>query len=413
MPQTNSDNAAPEKTPEAAPVPAAELAAKAAILDRLVERAKELVPVLRERSARTEELRRLPDETMHDLFEAGFFKSFRPVRFGGYELDFGPTQVKIYSELGRGDGSSTWVTAIITSKPLMIGMFPAQAQEEVYGENQDAIVCDSLSPEGSAEFEPVAGGYRVSGRWKFASGVDFANWVLVGAVFKGATRLEGYYCLLPKRDFKVIDTWFVGGLRGTGSNDVEINRALVPSHRVVPIQQLAEGRGPGAEVNSCHIYRLPIIGVFPINLCTPAIGIARGVIEQYCERLQTQVATPIRARAAEVEANQLHVAEAAALVDCATTLMMRDGEEMNRIARSRIPFTSEQMGRYRRDISFSAELSIRAVDIIHRISGAHGLFEENPLQRAFRDVHAIGVHAGIRWDVNALPYGRAVLGLDK
>jgi 3-hydroxy-9,10-secoandrosta-1,3,5(10)-triene-9,17-dione monooxygenase len=391
----------------------AEAASKAEILARLIERAKELVPALRERAARTEQMRRLPDETVREFKEAGFFKAFRPVRYGGYELDYGPPQLGIYPEIARACASSAWVMAIIGSKPWVVGMFAKEAQDDVYGGLPEAIVCDALSPEGAAEFEPVKGGFRLSGRWKFASGVDFADWTLLGAAaIVSSDRRDPVFCLVPKRDYKIIDTWFVGGLRGTGSKDVEVSGAFVPEHRVVPVRLLTEGKGPGTAVNSCHIYRFPLFSVFPFNTGSPALGIARAVIEQYCERAQTQVSTITRVRIANIESNQLQVSEASVLVDCAMALLSRDAEELNRKGRAGLPITIEDRVRYKRDLAYGAQLCMRAVDMIHYISGAHALFEENPLQRAFRDVHAINAHIGLRWDNNGLPYGRIAMGLD-
>lgn len=403
------------KTMERAGLPTddkAPVESQAEILDRLVKKAKELVPAIRDRAAIAEQMRRIPDETIREFVSAGFFRSFRPRRFGGYELDYGPPQLAIYPEIAKACASSAWVMAIIGSKPWVVGMFRKEAQDDIYGEKPEAIVCDALAPEGAGQFDAAKGGFVLSGRWKFASGVDFADWMLLGAMLQsGNGKPEPSFCLVPKRDYKIVDTWFVGGLRGTGSNDVEISGAVVPEHRVVPVKLLLAGKGPGALVNASHIYRFPLFSVFPYNTCSPAIGIARGVIEQYCDRARSQTSTMMRTKPADIESNQLHVAEASVLVDSVVALLSRDAQELNQIGREGLPITLEHRARFRRDLAYAARSCMRAVDIIHYISGAHALFEENPLQRAFRDVHAINAHIGLRWDNSALPYGRMAMGV--
>lgn len=386
--------------------------AKSAILDRLVASARELVPSLRDRAPMAEQARRLPDETIREFNRAGFFKIFQPARFGGYELDYGPAQLLLCSELGRACGSSAWVMSVVACHAWIVGMFPMAAQEEVWGESQDTLLSTALAPE-RAEFESVSGGFKLSGHWKFSSGVDFVEWALVGAALRNDKGPpQPYLCMIPKRDFEIIDTWFVGGLRGTGSKDLRVSGAFVPEHRAVRMDLLCSGKGPGTEVNSSHIYRLPLFSVFPYNICAPAFGIARGVLEGFTERARTQVSARMGARIAAIEANQLHVAESAAQVDSAWALLMQDADEFNRLVRSGAELSYEQRARYKRDLSYAARQCMLAVDALHYLSGAHALFEENPLQRAFRDVHAVNAQVGLRWNVNALPYGRIALGED-
>jgi 3-hydroxy-9,10-secoandrosta-1,3,5(10)-triene-9,17-dione monooxygenase len=380
-------------------------------LDRLVESARQMVPVLLERAPGAEELRRIPDQTIRDFTEAGFFRIFLPKRFGGYELDYGFPQVKIASELGRGCGSSAWVFTVTACHSWIVGMYPLRAQQDVWGDAPDTLCASALVPEKS-RLERVADGYRLSGRWKFSSGVDAAEWTLIVAPLdNGAGAKENVLCLVPRRDYEIIDTWFVGGLRATGSKDLEVTNAFVPDHRVVPLRMLKGGATPGSASNASHIYRLPVYAVFPYNISSPAIGIARGVIEQFTARTRAQVSAT-GARPADSMAVQLRVAEAAAMVDAASGLILRDAEELNRIGRAGEPFDYQQRALYRRDLAYAALSCMRAVDVIHQASGAHGLFEEFPIQRAFRDVHALNAHVALRWDSNGLQFGRLALGLD-
>ena len=390
-------------------VPSAKADDSATILDSLVERARAMVPTLLKRAPHAEELRRIPDETIADFVESGLFKIFQPRRFGGYELDYGPPQVRIASELGRGCGSSTWVFTVTACHSWILGMFPLEAQEDVWGEKPKALLASALVPE-KCRLERSDGGFRIAGRWKFSSGCDAADWALIVAPLENRPG-EYLLCLIPKHDYTLIDTWFVGGLRGTGSKDIEIDGAFVPEHRVMPLQMLKGGPTPGSAVNGSHIYRLPLYSVFPYNISSPALGIARGVIEQFTARAANQISIT-GARTAESPLLQMRVAEAAALVDAATELVLRDAEEINRIGRAGETFDYAKRTRYRRDLAYAALSAMRAVDVLHQASGAHGLFEEFPIQRAFRDVHAINAHVALRWDSNGLQFGRVALGLE-
>lgn len=394
--------------------PAGERAAadETAILARLVAAAQDMVPVLRERAAHCEELRRLPDETFRDFRAAGFFRIFQPRRYGGYELDYGFPQIELGREIGRACGSSAWVLTVMACHSWIIGMFPERAQDEVWSEAPEAVAVTATFPE-EARVEAADGGIKLWGRWKFSSGVDHADWALIGAPDKRADGgFELLWTLVPRRDFEIIDTWFAGGLRGTGSKDVAMNGAFIPDHRIVTHSLLAAGQGPGAAINRKHIYRLQMFSIYPYNICAPALGIARGVIESYTERARKQGSNAFGVRTAEVEINQLKVSEAAVMIDTAETLLRRNAREFNDLARAGISLPLENRARYRRDLAYAALQCMRAVDLIHYIGGAHALFEENPIQRAFRDVHAVNAQIGLRWDVGALPYGRLALGLE-
>ena len=382
----------------------------AAILERLVAIARQMVPTLLERAPGAEELRRIPDETIRDFTAAGLFRIFLPKRYGGYQLDYGFPQIEIASELGRGCGSSAWIFTVTACHNWLVGMYPPQAQQEVWGEAPDMLCASALVPE-QGRLERVADGYRLSGRWKFSSDVDAAGWSVIVAPLDNATGArENVLCLVPKSDYEIIDTWFVGGLRATGSKDLEVINAFVPDYRVLPLRMLRGGETPGSAVNASHIFRLPIYAVFPYNISTPAIGIARGVIEQFTARARAQISSG--QRSADSMAVQLRVAEAAVTVDAGAELIRRDAEELNRIGRAGESFDYEHRTRYRRDLAYTALSCMRAVDVIHQASGAHGLFEEFPIQRAFRDVHAINAHAALRWDTNGLQSGRIALGLE-
>ena len=292
-------------------------------------------------------------------------------------------------------------------------MFPPEAQDDVWGASRDALVVSALAPE-RVDVAREGDGYVIAGRWKFASGVDACDWAILGGlVADGTGPPEHRWFLVPRSDYAVDhDTWFAAGLRGTGSKDIIVERAFVPAHRSLATAPLKGDPSPGSAVNPCHLYRLPLFAVFPFNLCAPAIGIARGMIEAYVDRAGTQDSRYSGARVAAFPSVQIRVSEAAAEIDCAELLYRRDGEELNRLAREGKPIPLLDRMRYRRNLGYAGLLCMRAVDRINAILGAHGLDEDGVEQRAFRDVHAANAQIGLQWDVNAPGYAQMLLGLE-
>src|SRR5579885_1668201 len=217
-------------------------------LGELTARAEALVPVLRERAARAEELRRLPDETIADLHQSGLFRILQPRRVGGSELPF-RSIVELVAIVGRGCGSTAWVLANLAAHHWLLGMCTAEAQDEIWGEDPDNLIGSALIfPRGRAQRVP--GGYRLSGRWPFSSGIDCANWNMIGAlcIDEEIGRSEPRIFLLPASDYRIIDTWQVIGLAGTGSKDVEVSDVFVPHHRTLAAEEITGGPTPGSAV---------------------------------------------------------------------------------------------------------------------------------------------------------------------
>jgi 3-hydroxy-9,10-secoandrosta-1,3,5(10)-triene-9,17-dione monooxygenase len=376
-----------------------------------IERARALVPALRERAARAEELRSLPEETIRDFHETGLARILQPVRVGGAELAYGAL-VEVGIEIGRGCGSTSWVLTNLISHHWMLAMWPAEAQEEVWGDSPDHLICSSLVfPAGRAT--KVAGGYHLSGRWPFSSGVDFSGWNMLGAqVMRGdGEPPEFRMFLLRKEETKIIDTWRAAGLRGTCSNDVQVEDLFVPEHRTLAADDTKGGRAPGSAVNPAPLYRLPVLALFPYVIGSAVLGIAKGAYETYLESARRRAATYSGAKVSGYAAVQMKVAEAAASIDAAELIMRRNCDEVMGIVEGGNLPTIEERVRYRRDGAFAASLCVRAVDRLIEASGGRGFYDANPMQRAFRDVHTGAAHIALTWEVAAATYGKVAMGL--
>ncbi|MBR0774451.1 acyl-CoA dehydrogenase family protein [Bradyrhizobium diazoefficiens] len=378
----------------------------------LIAKVRALLPQLRERAAKTEELRHLPPETEQDLHDAGLFRMLQPRRIGGAELDY-VALTDCADLLGQADASVAWNFANLASHHWMLGMFEQQAQDQVWGKNPDALIASSfIFPAGRAR--KVDGGYRLRGSWPFSSGVASCAWNMLASVVSSDDEADGIeyrIFLLPRADYKILDTWNVAGLRGTGSSDVEVRDAFIADHMTVAVGDLAGGPTPGSKVNPNPLYALPVFSLFPYVLSGVALGNAQACLDDYTEVARHRISTYNRAKLSDFQSTQIKIAEASAKIDAAR-LIMRSAciDAMADARRDHVPGMATKT-RYRRDGAFSVNLCTDAVSMLFSASGARGLFTTGVLQRQFRDAHAINSHLAFNFDAAGTNYGRVALGL--
>lgn len=376
--------------------------------DKLITTARDLVPELRERAAEADELRRVPDATMRSFQEAGLLRMLRPRSFGGHEIDF-DVFTQVIMEVARGCASSAWNLSVFAMHDWFLAVYPEPAQRAVWDADPDALVCAAFAPQGTAR--RVDGGYRLSGRWQFASGCDHSTWIALGANVEGEE--PGFRSfLLPAGDWQIDDTWFVNGLRGTGSKDVTVDDAFVPEEHTLSMVDAINGQGPGARIHTAPLYRLPFAASLGFALVSIAPGIAEQGLEAFKARMRQRVFTYSATRQSEHVPAQIALAESAAEIDAARMFVQRDCAEIMDTVRRGDTVELPDRVRARRDLSFAVRLCVRAVDRLYASSGAHALFDGNVMQRSFRDVHAIAAHAMHDFELAAEDYGRVELGLD-
>ena len=378
--------------------------------DGYLERVRALLPALRERAVRAERLRHLPEETFADFQDAGLFRCLQPKRYGGFELD-PSTFYEAVIEVGTVCGSSAWVLGVVGVHNWHLALFPPQAQEDVWGKDSSVQMSTSLAPTGSVE--RVDGGFRLRGRWSFSSACDFCQWAVLGGmapVGPGEPPDMRTY-LVPRRDYTIDDNWYVMGLSGTGSKDLVVEDAFVPEYRTHSFRDAFYLTNPGAAVNDGPLYRLPFGIVFPNCIASPAIGVALGALQNFREQTKTRVSSRDQSRVAEDPFIQFRLAEAAAEVDGARDRLLANFATMMRLVRAgeEIPLTDR--ARYRWDAAKGLDWSMRAVDRLLEASGGRGIFLDNPIQRAWRDVHAMRAHAGNNPEKAAAIFGRSEFGL--
>ena len=383
-----------------------------AALDRetLLARAEALIPVLRERGAEADALRRIPDATIADLVESGLMRATLPARLGGAEVDY-RTMMEIVALLARGCGSTGWVYCNLASCTFKLALWPKKAQDEIWDVDKDALLTGNLIfPCGRAE--QVDGGYRLSGRWPFGSGVDHACANFFAATVTNAEPEEYRLFLVPKGEYTILDTWHASGLRGTGSNDVALEDVFVPDYRQIDTLQTRNGEAPGNAVNTGTVYRLPLFAMFFSWVGAAVLGMAEAAVEGYVESTRSRVAHYSGQRIAELGTIHVKVAEARAAVATARRIYLGNSDEAMAIAEGGSLPDAEARARYRAEGAYAAKLCCQAVDLITAASGGGGVYDRNPLSRVFRDIHAGTAHITQTWDPNAITYGRLSLGLE-
>jgi alkylation response protein AidB-like acyl-CoA dehydrogenase len=361
----------------------------------LLERAAALVPVLRERALETERLRRIPPQTVRDLVDSGLIRLGVPDRFGGAGIDY-DLAYDVAIELGRACGAAAWCYSLWTVHAWMIGHFPEQAQLDFFKSGPDTLCASSFAATDAVKAEVCTGGLRVSGRWEFSSGSDPADWIMLGV------GRPGVLGLVPRADFEVVDTWFASGLCGSGSNDIVVEDAFVPAHRMLDINRAGVDDFTAWELHRRPTYAVPLRALLALDLVAPLVGIAQGMVEEFVRRSQ--------ARATQSEVTQLRLAEASAEVDAARVLLRHIVDRVLEKGRRSEAFSELERVRVQRDRAFVVRLCMQAVNRLFDVSGGHALFLSEPLQRFHRDAQAVSHRAGLMLETVGPLYGRTALG---
>ena len=249
---------------------------------KLINFSENLFPTLRERAAECEENREIPERTIEDLINGGIIRSTVPNRLGGYEVDY-RTAMSICSAISRGCGSTGLVAANMLGCALTTALWPEKAQRDVWNKSIDTIVTGTLIfPKGVAK--KVDGGYVLSGRWPFGTGINTSSWNMFGAAVKSEITNDDdelRMFLVPKKDWEVIDTWRSSSLRGSGSHDVEVSKKFVPSYRTISVNEQLGDCAPGCKVNTGPVYKLPIFAMFFSWIGSVVLGIAEGAVYDF------------------------------------------------------------------------------------------------------------------------------------
>lgn len=369
-------------------------------------RARDLVPALRERSAETASLGKLPDATIDAMQAAGFFRIMQPARFGGFEMD-PEIFFRVQMILAEGCMSTAWVLGVVAIHNWQLALFDEKAQQDVWGEDDSTLISSSHMPVGKVEH--VEGGYKLSGHWGFSSGSKHCDWAFLGAMVppvKAGEAPDYRTFLVPRSDYDIVDNWDVSGLEGTGSNDIVVEDAYVPEYRTHRSVHGFECDSPGNAVNSHPIYRLPFGQIFVRAVCSSAVGALKGVTDSYIAVNKDRVGLNDGNKIATDPDAQMALALAISTVDECETIMLRNFDRMLDAARTGATLPMEDRIKMRFDASLVAGKCSDAINHMFIACGAQGIFRDHPLNRAWLDINAGRTHVAN----NLFKFGRNLGG---
>jgi 3-hydroxy-9,10-secoandrosta-1,3,5(10)-triene-9,17-dione monooxygenase len=370
--------------------------------DAILARVRALSSGIRERAAAAEEARTLPPESVAALIAAGITRILIPPRFGGYGLSL-DTLFEAVREIGKADASHAWCAALMIHHPHYLCQFPLEAQQAVWADGPDVAIAASIAPVGRVSV--VKGGYRISGRFAFASGINHSRWVLLGGLLEAEAGRETAFFLVGAKDFKIVDCWFTSAMRGTGSNTLVCDDVFVPERHVVRLSELREGRGPGGAVHAHPIYRAPFATYAPLTFVAPMLGAAQGAYEEFRDWTKTRLGGRANNPVAEITSVQVRLARAAADLDAVELLMRRAVDT----AQSPEAHSLNLRARSVRDFSRATELCVGAIDTLIGMSGTAAFAASHPIQRAWRDIHFAAMHVSLNSENNLAHFGRIEL----
>ncbi len=382
-----------------------ETGAQAGTHDAVLARVRALIPGIRDRAAAAEEARTISRDVVDALLAAGISRILVPPRFGGYGLDF-DTWFEVVREIGKADASHAWCASLMIHHPHYVSQFSGAAQKAVWADGLDASIAASIQPVGRVT--PVDGGYRVSGEFPFASGINHSRWLIVGALLELDGRPEAVFFLIRPGDYKVLDTWFTVAMRATGSNTAVCEDVLVPEAFTLRLSDLREGKAPGGQLHAHPIYRAPFISYAPLTFVTPMLGAAQGAYETFREWTKSRKVIR-RGAVAELTSIQVRLGRTAADLDAAELLLRR----AVKVAQVPTPPSLEVRARSMRDCSRAVELCVGAIDELIAMSGTAGFAASHPIQRAWRDIHFAGMHVALNPEQNYSHFGRVEFGLPR
>ncbi|WP_168703451.1 acyl-CoA dehydrogenase family protein [Gordonia paraffinivorans] len=347
----------------------------------------EFVAALADRARQAEELRKLPADTIRDATDSGLLDLLIPRRFGGLEAPY-PEILDHVRRLAHGCTSSAWTLGFYTLHGWITALFDEQAQQEAFAD-RPYLAPAPLAPTGTAE--PRDGGFTLSGRWSWATGIMQANWVMVGAIVTG-DKPDAILALLPVSDARVEDVWHTDGMRATGSNDVVVENAFVPSHRTIRVRDLYAGRPPGAALHDSPSYRWPMVPALALLAAMPALGTAERVADLYATRLSERVLAYQMVKQKDKPAARIRLGDARIRLRALRALL--DGT----VATIEGTLAAGETV----DLRTRAQARLAAARIVHEskavigslleASGASVHFLDHPMQRARRDVDVLSGH---------------------
>ncbi|HTZ02100.1 MAG TPA: acyl-CoA dehydrogenase family protein [Xanthobacteraceae bacterium] len=378
----------------------------------LVDRARALAPLLGKNAPAGDANRRVEEESIAAMRQAGLMRVCTPKRYGGWEMNTRAI-LDVSSAIAEADGGAAWVANLNNVCCWLSSLFPVKAQNEVFGDNPDVCVSGVLNP--TAEVAKVDGGYRVSGTWHYNSGGWHAQWAVLGMPIVNAAgeAIDQGLALFPMSDLERVDTWFVAGMRSSGSITLKAKDAFVPEHRVLSVPRAIEGHYPTEMRDQEPAYRSAFVPILAIILVGPILGLGRAALAFVRQKAasRTIAYTFFEKQTASV-AFQLQIADAALLIDTAHFHAYRAADDIDDAALRGVYPDLLVRARVRADTGYVVEKITQAIDKLLFAHGSAGFAEASPLQRIWRDAAVASRHAVVLPPIGYELYGKALLGVE-
>lgn len=376
----------------------------------LFERTRAIADRLGARGAANEAAGRLADATIAEVLEAGIMKVGVPRRFGGLEVDY-EVIPEISRLLGQGCLATSWTIGILLQHNMQMGLFPARAQEEFWAAGASCFAPGFIIPGGVAR--PAAGGWRLSGHWRFGSGYPHGQWILLSA-HEDIDGRKGHLLrfALPVGDTTARNNWNVSGLAGTGTWDCVLEDVFVPQHRSMPASSMLDGTAPGLEMNTGPLWRIPMLSFYYPNMAAMVLGAAEGVAGQVLGKMKARVLAYGGAAASELPYMRANVARSFTTLNAAAALLQSEARRIGNAARDGRAFTLEERAGVRANCTWVVKQSRAVINELCDISGTSSFFTQSDLQRFHREVNVMSSHSFYDFDRMLDIYGRGLFGLE-
>ena len=377
----------------------------------LVIRARELAPLLRKNAAASEANRRVEEETIQAMRKAGLMRVCTPRRYGGWEMN-ARAVLDVGSAIAEADGGAAWVANLTNVCCWLTSLFPVRAQDEVFGSDPDTCVSGVLNPTATVKKEP--GGYRiVTGEWHYNSGGWHAQWAVLGLpiVNDAGEPIDQGLAMIPMSDLERVDTWFVAGMKSSGSICLRAKNVFIPDHRVLSVPQAIEGKYP-TEMRDEALYRSAFVALLSIILVGPILGLGRAALEFVRQKASSRtIAYTFFEKQSASVAFQLQLADAAMMIDTAHFHAYRAADDIDGAAARGVYLDLITRSRVRADTGYTVEKITQAIDKLLFAHGSAGFADTSPLQRIWRDAAVASRHAVALPPIGYELYGKALLGV--
>ncbi len=368
----------------------------------LLERVDALLPTIRVRSAESEDQRRPHDENIQDLIDTGVIQTLVPKRFGGHELDL-DAMAEIVSSVSSACMSTGWITAFYIGHNWMATKFSEKAQLEVFAERPFGLIPVQTSP--TMEIKEVPGGWEISGRSNWGSGVMHADWVIVAG---GIGRDDARIFLVPIEDVEVDDVWYMSGMGATGSNDILCEKTFVPAHRSLSVQEFFIGPD---SIHENPLYAMPFLPF----IYTEAVGVftggLRGATEAYETLMSEKVMSWAGHKLSERQVTHVDLGDARARSQAADVLFERLVADIMTMEEGR-SYPLKQRVDLKLRAGYVANMCREGINVLMTSTGTRAFRSDSPIQRFWRDLNTLASHAFVDWQVCREQYGRHFVGLE-